>query len=79
MSDEQPAIALPAAFHILLCAGGATDFRRAGTAVLDTMPVRGAMIEVHCDGRELRGLIEAVIIPPGCEENCVGTVFLSEG
>ena len=37
-----------------------------------------AVIEVDCGGRWLRGVIDAIFIPPGCEENCVGTVFLSE-
>jgi hypothetical protein len=33
---------------------------------------------VDCDGRKLSGLVEAIFIPPGCEENCIGTVFLAE-
>jgi hypothetical protein len=33
---------------------------------------------VNSDGRKLRGFVEAVFIPPGCEENCIGTVFLTE-
>jgi hypothetical protein len=41
-------------------------------------PPRGSIIEVTCDGRKLRGSVEAVFIPPGCEENCIGTVFLAE-
>jgi hypothetical protein len=45
---------------------------------LETQPPRGALIEVDCDGRKLRGLVEAVFIPPGCEENCIGTMFLAE-
>jgi hypothetical protein len=36
------------------------------------------VIEVDCDGRKLRGFVEAIFIPPGCEENCIGTVFLAE-
>ncbi len=78
--NEQPGNAVgPATYHIMLRAGGAADFRRAGAVRLVTMPPRGAVIEVEHEGRKLRGIVEAVFIPPGCEENCVGTVFLTEG
>jgi hypothetical protein len=62
----------------MLRASGTADFRRAGSVRLDTQPPRGSVIEVDCDGCKLRGFVEAVFIPPGCEENCVGTVFLDE-
>jgi hypothetical protein len=68
----------PATYHIMLRAGGAADFRRAGSVRLETQPPRGSVIEVNCDGRNVRGFVEAVLIPPGCEENCIGTVFLAE-
>jgi hypothetical protein len=69
---------LPASYQILVRTSGAADFQRVGPARLAALPVRGAVIEVDCDGRKLRGVIDAIFIPPGCEENCVGTVFLSE-
>jgi hypothetical protein len=59
-------------------ASGVADFRRNGSVRLETQPPRGALIEVDCDGRKLRGRVEAVFIPPGCEENCIGTVFIAE-
>ena len=67
-----------ATYHIMWRASGAADFRRGGAVRLETQPPRGALIEVDCDGRKLRGLVEAVFIPPGCEENCIGTMFLAE-
>jgi|KBSMisStaDraftv2_1062788.scaffolds.fasta_scaffold2886552_2 hypothetical protein len=77
MNDAPPAAA-PATYHIMLRANGAADFRRAGSVRLEAQPPRGSVIEVDCEGRTLRGFVEAVFIPPGCEENCIGTVFLVE-
>lgn len=70
--------ALLASYQIMWRANGAADFKHAGPAQLANQPVRGAVIGVECSGRLLRGVVEAIFIPPGCEENCVGTVFLSE-
>jgi hypothetical protein len=68
----------PATYHIMLRSRDAADFRRAGSVRLEAQPPRGSIMEVSCEGRRLRGFVEAVFIPPGCEENCVGTVFLAE-
>jgi hypothetical protein len=62
----------------MLRARDAADFHRAGTVRLETQPPRGSIVEVNCDGRNLRGCVEAIFIPPGCEENCIGTVFITE-
>ena len=79
MNDTSPEAGVgPATYHLMLRAGGAVDFHRAGSARLEAQPQRGSVIEVSYDGRRLRGFVEAVFIPPGCEENCVGTVFLAE-
>jgi hypothetical protein len=66
-------------FNIMLRAPGGIDFKRAGAAVLATVPVQGGVLDVMLDGRAIRGIVDALFIPPGCEENCIGTVFLSEG
>ena len=78
MSAIEPAPAVPASYQILFRAAGEADFKRAGPAWLAAQPERGAVIDVACGERRLRGVVDAIIIPPGCEENCVGTVFLSE-
>jgi hypothetical protein len=79
MSDATPEAPIPASFLIMLRAAGAADFKRAGPARLAAAPVRGSVIEIACDdGRMLRGVVDAIFTPPGCEENCIGTVFLSE-
>ena len=76
--NEAPRAIGPATYHIMLRANGAADFRRAGSVRLETQPPRGAVIEVNWEARALRGTVEAVFIPPGCEENCIGTLFLAE-
>jgi hypothetical protein len=75
---EVPVPPLPASFHVLLRAAGAGDFKRAGTVRLETVPTQGSAIAIECEGRRLRGVVTTVIIPPGCDEHCVGTVFLEE-
>lgn len=79
MSAKAGEIPIPVTCHILLRAAGAADFKRAGSVRFDTLPAQGAVIEFLCNGQRLRGRVEAVMIPPGCEENCIGTVFLAEG
>lgn len=79
MSAMLPDTPAPATYQIMLRARGAADFKRVGPARLGAMPARGAVIEISCAGQVLRGVVDAIFIPPGCEENCVGTVFLSEG
>lgn len=78
MNVVQSAPAVPASYQILFRAAGEADFKRAGAAYIPAPPERGMAIDVVCGDRKLRGVVEAIIIPPGCEENCVGTVFLSE-
>ena len=68
----------PATYHIMLRPTGAADFRRAGSVRLATQPPQGALLEVEEGGCRRRGIVEAVFIPPGCEENCIGTIFLAE-
>ncbi|HWE71989.1 MAG TPA: hypothetical protein VG328_02435 [Stellaceae bacterium] len=78
MNDETSSGIGPATYHIMLRVRDGVDFRRAGSVRLATQPPRGTVIEVECEGCWLRGIVEAIFIPPGCEENCIGTVFLAE-
>lgn len=68
----------PATYHLMLRPRGATDFRRAGSVRLESQPPQGSIIEADYEGGKRRGIVEAVFIPPGCEENCIGTIFLAE-
>ena len=69
----------PQTFTLMLRARGEADFKRAGAAPLAGVPVQGTVIEIALEGRAIRGIVDALFIPPGCEENCIGTVFISEG
>jgi hypothetical protein len=68
----------PLIYSIMLKSLGAADYKPAGQSQLGTEPVRGAIIEFRREGRAVGGIVDAVFIPPGCEENCIGTVFVSE-
>ena len=52
--------------------------RRQVTCRQAAAPARGQAIEFAYGGRSVRGTVDALFIPPGCEENCIGTVFVSE-
>jgi hypothetical protein len=69
----------PLTFTIMLRTRDAVDFKHAGVAILAAMPQQGGTLDVTIEGRAIRGIVDALFVPPGCEENCVGTVFLSEG
>lgn len=75
MQAEHPA---PITYHIMLRAVGDADFKRAGAVRLATQPPQGSVVEIEQGGRKLRATVEAVFIPPGCEENCIGTIFVAE-
>ncbi len=77
MSDAAP-MPGPGTYHLMLRARDAADFRRAGSLQFATVPPRGAIIELDRDGGKLHAVIEAIFIPPGCDENCVGTIFIAE-
>lgn len=78
MSEPAVPSSVPSSYQIMLRVHGAADFKRVGAAWLAAQPMRGAVIDVECAGRQLRGVVDALFIPPGCDENCVGTIFLSE-
>lgn len=70
--------ALPIAFTVMLRPKGTAGYAVAGRCVLATMPSRGQLISASHEGRLIRGTIDELFIPPGCEEHCIGTVFVSE-
>jgi hypothetical protein len=70
---------MPLVFAVMLRSHGAADYQPVGNRELETAPARGTAIAFDRDGRTVRGTVAAIFIPPGCEENCIGTVFVSEG
>jgi hypothetical protein len=70
--------ALPAAFAVMLRPHGAAGYEAAGRCGLTAMPVRGASLALTTfDGRAIAGTVDEVFIPPGCDEHCTGTLFIS--
>ncbi len=65
-------------FHILVMAKGSAHFVKAGQITMHDEPPRGAEIVIEEDGRMIRGRVDQVHIPPGCDEHCLGTIFLRE-
>jgi hypothetical protein len=70
---------MEAVFSIMLKPRGAADYRPGGNTLLVTTPTRGADIAFDRQGGTVRGIVDAVFIPPGREENCISTVFVTEG
>jgi len=62
----------------MLRARGVADFQRLGPRQFGSAPTRGAIVDLPHDGQTIRARVAEIFIPPGCEENCIGTVFLSE-
>ncbi len=65
-------------FAVMLRANGTARYVAAGHVPLTAAPACGQVIEFAHGGRPVRGTVDALVIPPGCEENCIGTVFVSE-
>ncbi len=65
-------------FAVMLRAAGRADYVAAGHVALPAAPARGAAIAFAQGGRTIAATVDALVIPPGCEENCIGTVFVSE-
>jgi len=75
MSD--PSVA-PQRFNLLVMAKGSAHFVKAGQLALAETPQRGAELRINEEGRVIRGLVTEIYIPPGCDEHCIGTLFLRE-
>ena len=68
----------PTTFAVMLRAKDRVDYVTAGHISRAAAPSRGETIEFAWRRRSVRGIVDALVIPPGCEENCIGTVFVSE-
>jgi hypothetical protein len=68
----------PQRFNLLVMAKGSAHFASAGQMILAQAPVHGAELNIEKEGRAMRGLVTEIYIPPGCDEHCIGTLFLRE-
>ena len=64
-------------FNVMLKPAGAQSYVAAGRVELADPPADGAVIALDHEGRPVRGTVDRLFIPPGCEEHCIGTIFAS--
>jgi hypothetical protein len=64
-------------FNVMLKPPGAQSYVAAGRIELADAPADGAAIALDYEGRAIRGTVDRLFIPPGCDEHCIGTIFAS--
>ena len=74
MTADAPRIA----YNILVMMKGSAHYAKAGQKTLAAPPRATAAIDFEFGGKTLRGVIAQVYTPPGCDEHCIGTVFVRE-
>jgi hypothetical protein len=75
---QASSIAMPLTYAIFLRSRGTSDYKPAGHVPLAAAPARGEALAFERDGSAVHGVVDEIFIPPGCEENCIATVFVSE-
>jgi hypothetical protein len=65
-------------YAVMLRRKGAAGFVPAGHVTVEAAPIRGAAFDFAHEGMAVRGTVEQLFIPPGCDENCIGTLFVAE-
>jgi hypothetical protein len=65
-------------FAVMARPKGAQAYAPAGHVALRATPARGQMVTLERAGRAIAAIVDQVFIPPGCEENCTGTLFVSD-
>jgi hypothetical protein len=65
-------------FNLLLMAKGTRHYANAGQKTLAEEPRSGMAMAVDLDRGTISGVVEQVHVPPGCDEHCIGTLFIRE-
>lgn len=65
-------------YNILLMPKGSGHYVKAGQKTMLEVARRETEIDLAFDGRAIRGVIAQVYMPPGCDEHCIGTLFVRE-
>lgn len=68
----------PITYNILAMAKGTASYAKAGQKTLATAPQATTAIEFEFGDKTIRGVIAQVYTPPGCDEHCIGTLFVRE-
>lgn len=66
----------PITYNILVMAKGSAHYAKAGQKTLAAAPRVSASIALEFDGKTIRGVIAQIYTPPGCDEHCIGTLFV---
>jgi|HubBroStandDraft_6_1064221.scaffolds.fasta_scaffold1265526_2 hypothetical protein len=66
-------------YNLLVMAKGSGHYVKAGQQVMHRVPTPDTEIDLALEGRAIRGVIDQVYTPPGCDEHCIGTLFIREG
>jgi hypothetical protein len=65
-------------YNLLVMAKGGSHYVKAGQKLMSGAPGHEAEIDLALDGRAIHGVIAQVYTPPGCDEHCIGTLFIRE-
>jgi hypothetical protein len=65
-------------YNLLLMAKAAGHYGKAGQKAVAEAPAIGTAMVLEFDGRTLQATVDQVHVPPGCDEHCIGTIFLRE-
>jgi hypothetical protein len=65
-------------YNLLVMAKDSGHYVKAGQQIMHWVPTPDTAIDVTLDGRAIRGVIDQVYTPPGCDEHCIGTLFIRE-
>ena len=68
----------PITYNILVMAKGSAHYAKVGQKTLGAAPRASASIELEVGGKTVRGIIAQIYTPPGCDEHCIGTLFVRE-
>jgi len=65
-------------YNVLLMAKGGQHYAKAGQRTLSEAPLPQSELAIDHEGRAIRAIIDQIYVPPGCDEHCIGTLFLRE-
>jgi hypothetical protein len=72
------AAGLSITYNLLVMAKRGSHYVKAGQKVMSSAPGHATEIDLALDGRAIHGIIAQVYTPPGCDEHCIGTLFIRE-
>jgi hypothetical protein len=65
-------------YNLLLKRTGTTHYAKAGRKIMAVEPALAGMIDIDCGDTVVPAVVDQVYTPPGCDEHCIGTLFLHE-